>query len=126
MEKSTSSISNTISKGTIYEEMSMYQASLDDAASRLADGIRSESFSNERIRKGDEILETYQVLSDAMHGKRVARAPYELGCGSGHEAPATEVFCGGKRKTQRRICERMRELDRSWSAPEYRQLLLCP
>ena len=68
MEKSTSSISNTISKGTIYEEMSMYQASLDDAASRLADGIRSESFSNERIRKGDEILETYQVLSDAIHG----------------------------------------------------------
>ena len=37
MEQSTSSISNTISKGTIYEEMSMYQASLDDAASRLAD-----------------------------------------------------------------------------------------
>lgn len=68
MEKSTSSISNTISKGTIYEEMSMYQASLDDAASRLADGIRSESISNERIRKGDEILETYQVLSDAIHG----------------------------------------------------------
>ena len=68
MEQSASSISNSISKGTIYEEMSMYQASLDDAASRPADGIRSESISNERIRKGDEILETYQVLSDAIHG----------------------------------------------------------
>ena len=65
---STSSISNTISKDSVDEEMSLFRASMEDAASRLADGIKPEVISNEKIQKGDEILETYQVTSDAIHG----------------------------------------------------------
>ena len=68
MDISTNSISNTISKENEYEEMSMFRASLEDAADRLADGIKPEAISNEKIRKGDEILETYLVTSDAIHG----------------------------------------------------------
>lgn len=64
----TFSISNTMSKGSAYESFSMLQASMEDAASRLADGERPASISNEQIRKGDEILETYRVESDAIHG----------------------------------------------------------
>ena len=68
MDFSTSSISNSLSKDSMYEEMSMLQASMDDAASRLADGMKQEVLSNERIQNGDEILETYRVTSDAIHG----------------------------------------------------------
>ena len=64
----TNSISVSISKGSVDEEMSMSRASMEDAASRLADGVREETISNEKIHKGDEILETYQVTSDAIHG----------------------------------------------------------
>ncbi len=68
MELSMGSISNSLSKDSMYEGMSMLQASMDDAASRLADGIKPEVISNERIQNGDEILETYRVTSDAIHG----------------------------------------------------------
>ena len=68
MEVSTSSISNTISKGSVDEEMSMFRASMDDAASQIADVIKPEAISNESIQNGDEILETYRVTSDAIHG----------------------------------------------------------
>lgn len=37
------SISNTVSKGTAAEEMSFFQAYLEDEASRLADGIKHET-----------------------------------------------------------------------------------
>ena len=64
----TNSISNTISKESVYESFSMVRATMDDAASRLADGGMQESISNEEIREGDEILDTYRVESDALHG----------------------------------------------------------
>ncbi|MCR5795665.1 MAG: serine/threonine protein kinase [Solobacterium sp.] len=67
MEYSESSISNTISKIDTGEQ-SMFKASMDDEASRLAEGIRPEAISNEKIRKGDTLLDTYEVLSDAVHG----------------------------------------------------------
>ena len=68
MEYSESSISNTISKLTAGEELSMYQASLDDEAGRLAEGIRHASISNEGIRPGNTLLDTYEVMSEAING----------------------------------------------------------
>ena len=62
------SLSNSISKSSMDEEMSLYEAALEDAASRLADGEKAETISNERIRKGNEILGIYEVVSDAVHG----------------------------------------------------------
>ena len=62
------SISNSISRNSICESMSMHRATMEDASSRLADGTIPEAISNERIQKGDEILETYRVESDAIHG----------------------------------------------------------
>ena len=62
------SISNTVSKGTAAEEMSFFQAYLEDEASRLADGIKHETISNEKIQRGNIVLNTYQVTSDAIHG----------------------------------------------------------
>ena len=53
MDSSTFSISNTISKGTINEDVS---------------GRSAEAISNEQIVKGDEILDTYEVVSDAVLG----------------------------------------------------------
>ena len=64
----TSSISASVSKGSADEEMSLFRASMEDAASRLAEGLKPETISNEKIQKGDEILGTYQVTSDAIHG----------------------------------------------------------
>ena len=67
-EFTTNSISASITKGSVDEEMSLLRASLEDAASRLADGMKPETISNEKIQKGDELLGTYQVTSDAIHG----------------------------------------------------------
>ena len=64
----TSSISVSVNKGSADEEMSLFRASMEDAASRLAEGMKPEAISNEKIQKGDEILKTYQVTSDAIHG----------------------------------------------------------
>ena len=64
----TGSISASVSKGSADEEMSLFRASMEDAASRLAEGIKPETISNEKIQRGDEILGTYQVTSDAIHG----------------------------------------------------------
>ena len=61
-------VSITVTKGSVWEEMSLVRASLEDAESRLTDGIKPDAISNEKIRKGDEILETYRVTSDAIHG----------------------------------------------------------
>lgn len=65
---STSSISNSISKNSVYEEMSLSRASMEEAEEHLTGGLKPEMISNEVIRKGDEILETYRVISDAFLG----------------------------------------------------------
>ena len=61
-------LSNTLSKIGTDEEMSMVQAAMDDASSRLKDEIRLAAISNEQIGKGEPILDTYEVLSDPIHG----------------------------------------------------------
>ena len=68
MEFSISSISNSVSKLSTDEEMTLSRASMEDAASRLADNTKPETISNERIRNGDEILGIYLVSSDAVLG----------------------------------------------------------
>ena len=45
-EFTTNSISASITKGSVDEEMSLLRASLEDAASRLADGMKPETISN--------------------------------------------------------------------------------
>ena len=62
------SISNTLSKDSIFEELSMFSATMEDAESRFGQGAGADAISNEKIRKGDEILGTYEVISDAIHG----------------------------------------------------------
>ena len=62
------SLSNTLSKGSVYESDSIYGAYLEDAASRLADGVTPEAISNEEIRKDDDIIQTYRVEDNAIHG----------------------------------------------------------
>ena len=64
----TGSISNSLSKGSLYESESICNAYRDDAMSRLADGLRPEVISNEQIHKGDVILETYTVRDNAIDG----------------------------------------------------------
>ncbi len=59
----STSISNSISKGSVNEEFSISQAALEDARNQ-----KPESISNEEIRQGDMILETYTVTSNAIHG----------------------------------------------------------
>ena len=59
----TNSLSNTISKLDNYEMSSMSYASLQDARRHQSNVI-----SNERILKGDSILDTYEVTSDAISG----------------------------------------------------------
>ncbi|MBR6220961.1 MAG: protein kinase, partial [Clostridia bacterium] len=62
------SLSNTLSKGSVFESDSIYRAYQDDAMSWLADGARPEAISNEEIHQGDVLLETYTVEDDAIHG----------------------------------------------------------
>lgn len=64
----SASISNTISKWDENEDMSLCRATMEEGAGKLKDGIRPEMISNERIGKGDQILDTYSVVSDAIHG----------------------------------------------------------
>lgn len=59
----STSIGNSISKGSVNEEFSISQAALEDARNQ-----KPESISNEEIRQGDMILETYTVTSNAIHG----------------------------------------------------------
>ena len=67
MDLSTSSISNEIEK-SIQEEFSVSQAAIDEIRKRREKGQKPESLSNEEIRKGDPVLDTYKVLDDAIHG----------------------------------------------------------
>ena len=62
------SVSNSISRVNPTEEMSLSRASLEEAAARLKKDPADVSLSNERIRKDDTLLETYQVTSDAISG----------------------------------------------------------
>ena len=62
------SISNSISRASVYDNESMYAAYLEDAAGRAAKGETPQSISNETIRSGDEILGTYTVSGNAVHG----------------------------------------------------------
>ena len=68
MENSTFTLDNTISKGGSSEEMSMFQASMDDYAGRLTGSGDEDAISGERIHNGNDILNTYTVVSDAVHG----------------------------------------------------------
>lgn len=53
----------SLSKGSVVEEMSISRASMEDAGTR-----QDETISNERICRGDCILDTYTVLDDAITG----------------------------------------------------------
>ena len=67
MELSTSSISNEIDK-SIKEDFSVSQAAIDEIKLRKEKGQKPESISNEEIKKGNPVLDTYKVLDDAIHG----------------------------------------------------------
>ena len=62
------SLSNTLSKKSAWEDMSLVQAAMEDAAGHLADETEPASISNERICRGDRLMQTYEVVSDAMPG----------------------------------------------------------
>ena len=62
------SMSNSLSKGSVYESESFFKAYQDDAASRMAGDERPIAITNEQILQGDVILETYRVEGDAIHG----------------------------------------------------------
>ncbi len=57
------SISLSISRDDLQEEMSISYAALEEARSQ-----KQESISNEQIKKGDSIIGTYEVTSDAISG----------------------------------------------------------
>lgn len=61
------SISSSISKGSVAEDMSMFRASMEDEQSQFAGG-RPAAISNEQIQKGDSVIGTYEVVSDAING----------------------------------------------------------
>ena len=67
MDHSAISLSNTISKQTL-DEMSMFSASILDAADQAGQEKGTRSISNEKIRKKDVLLGTYEVTSDAIEG----------------------------------------------------------
>lgn len=62
------SISISLSKDSVEEEMSLSRAAFEEAAARSGEGTPAEMISNESIRSGDTILETYQVAAEAIHG----------------------------------------------------------
>ena len=68
MDFSSLSVSNTVSKGDVHEEMTFLRASMEDASDRLRKAGPDDRISNESIRQGDDILETYDVVSDAIPG----------------------------------------------------------
>ena len=71
MEYSENSISLSLSKEDIGEEMSMFEASMEDASSRVASQASTDFvpvITNEKIQKGDVILEIYTVTSNEIRG----------------------------------------------------------
>ena len=105
MEFSTGSISNSISKGSVVEETSLYMASLRDAESRSGKGSVN-TISNELIQEGDEILEIYQVMSEAIHGGmgsvwRVHHRDWDVDLAM--KRPQPEYFAEGSRNRKERF-----------------------
>lgn len=68
MDYSTDSISNSISKISVDEDMSLSQAAFEDAEGRTGSVKKEPAISSETIRRGEEILNTYVVRSDAIPG----------------------------------------------------------
>lgn len=62
------SVEISLSKFTTAEEMSINSAYDLDEKSRHISGEIPDAISNERIRKGDTLLNTYEVISDAILG----------------------------------------------------------
>ena len=58
-EMTANSISVSIEKGSVDEELSLCRASMEDAESRLADGMKPVAISNEKIQKG--VYNPYEV-----------------------------------------------------------------
>ena len=99
------SISNTLSKDSIFEELSMFSATMEDAESRFGQGAGVDAISNEKIRKGDEILGTYEVISDAIHGGmgsvwRVHHKSWNADLAMKRPQPKFFAEGGGKRKEE--------------------------
>lgn len=70
-QESSLTVSNSLDKISLFEEMSLTDVYESEAKSRISDdGIkgRSEVISNERIRINNEILGTYVVTSEAILG----------------------------------------------------------
>ena len=70
------SISNTVSKGTATEEMSFFQAYLEDEASRLADGIKHETIAGtapeEKYKTSEENkIEDLPALPDKIQNHSI-------------------------------------------------------
>ena len=61
-------MSNSLSKGSVYESDSIFKAYQQDAASRVTKGAGGQAISNEMICRGDPILETYRVEDYAING----------------------------------------------------------
>ena len=98
-------ISNTLSKESIFEELSMFSATMEDAESRFGQGAGVDAISNEKIRKGDEILGTYEVISDAIHGGmgsvwRVHHKSWNADLAMKRPQPKFFAEVGGKRKEE--------------------------
>ncbi len=68
MESTESSVSISMSKHAPDEEMSMSFGSMQDASARMADALKNESISNERISRSTPLLDTYMVMSDPIEG----------------------------------------------------------
>lgn len=62
------SISNTLSRASIYESNSVLLAYREDEERRISRDHPPEAISNEEIRKDDLIMQTYRVEEDAVHG----------------------------------------------------------
>ncbi len=64
----TGSLSFPVSKDSLNEEVSFFDAALQDAARRLADHEEYDAISNEWITKGVVLIGTYVVCTDAIRG----------------------------------------------------------
>lgn len=65
---SSLTISNSLSKFSLYEGMTMYEAAHEDEEALSGSLVPSRSITNEEIRKDDLLLETYRVDSEAING----------------------------------------------------------
>ncbi|MBQ6323184.1 MAG: protein kinase, partial [Lachnospiraceae bacterium] len=68
MENSVSSISASVSRASLQEDISFFRAYEDDARNRSEGDVFAETITNERICKGDTFLDTYIITSDAIRG----------------------------------------------------------